>query len=103
MDVLFAGFDMLPFTCSHVAGKANVKTLGPLYLLGFMAYVSLFSGIELLILNRPERLLWFLCSVLLIQIALALYRRRVLPAPGTFSLVFAGEREPALRTLGLSH
>jgi hypothetical protein len=103
MDVLFAGFDTLPFTCSHVAGKANVKTLWPLYVLGFMAYVSLFSGIELLILNRPERMLWFLGSVVLIQVALEFYRRRVLPVPGTFSLVFAGEPEPAVRTLGLSH
>ncbi|HXJ94357.1 MAG TPA: hypothetical protein VMT20_16035 [Terriglobia bacterium] len=103
MDVLFAGFDTLPFTCSHVAGKANVKTLWPLYVLGFMAFVSAFSGIELLILNRPGRLLWFLGTVVLIQMGLEFYRRRVLPVRGTFSLVFAGEPEPAVRTLGLSH
>jgi hypothetical protein len=99
MDVLLAGFDALPFTCSYVAGKANVKTYWPLYVLGFMAYVGAFSGIELLILHRPTRLLWFLASVVLVQAGLEFYRRRVLPP--IFSLVFAGEPEPAVRTLGL--
>jgi hypothetical protein len=99
MDVLLAGFDALPFTCSYVAGKANVKTYWVLYVLGFMAYVSAFSGIELLILDRPARLLWFLGLVVLAQVGLDHYRRRVLP--GTFSLDFNGEAEPAVRTLGL--
>jgi hypothetical protein len=99
MDVMLAGFDSMPFTCSYVAGKANVKTYWVIYVLAFMAYVSAFSGIELLILDRPARLLWFLALVVAVQAGVDLYRRRTLP--GKMSLLFAGEAEPAVRTLGL--
>lgn len=99
MDVMLAGFDSFPFTCSYVAGKANVKTYWVIYVLAFMAYVSAFSGIELLILDRPERMLWFLAAVVMAQVGVEFYRRKVLP--GSFSLMFAGEPEPAVRTLGL--
>jgi hypothetical protein len=99
MDVLLAGFAKLPFTCSYVPGKANVKSLWALYLAGFVAYVSLFSAIAYLILEEPARILWLLVFAALCEACLYLYRRRL--DLEDFAIVFDERPAPVVQTLDL--
>ena len=99
MDALLVGLEKLPFTCSYVPGKANLKASWPLYLAGYLAYVSVFSGIEYLILQQPIRMACFLALAALIKLGIESYRRRLLA--GNFALLFDERPEPAVRTLEL--
>jgi len=93
MELLLAGFDKLPLTCSYVPGKANVKSLWSIYLLGFLAYVTLFAALERLVLADPARLVW--------AVAVAAAVRLGLRRPRPFTLVFDERPEPAVRTLDI--
>jgi hypothetical protein len=93
MELLLAGFEKLPFTCSYVPGKANLKSMWSVYLLAFLAYVALFSSFERLILADPPRLLWAVAAAVAVHLSL----RR----PQPFTLVFDERPEPAVRTLNI--
>lgn len=99
MELLMAGFAKVPFTCSYVPGKANIKSLWALYVVAFLVYVSLFSGIELLILEAPSRLIWLFAIAALGKAGVSYYRRRR-PAED-FVIVFDERPSPAVQTLNL--
>ncbi|HWQ54199.1 MAG TPA: hypothetical protein VN442_10980 [Bryobacteraceae bacterium] len=98
MEVLLAGFEKLPFTCSFVPGKANVRTLWPFYVIGYLGYVSLFSALELFLMRQPIRFLWFLAASAAVKTGIEVYRRLV---PQGFERVYDDQPEPAVRTLEL--
>jgi len=56
-DLLLMNFEKLPFTCSYVAGKANLKMSWPLYILAYLFYVAALSAVDALIMGWPA-LLW---------------------------------------------
>lgn len=99
MEALLAGFAKLPFTCSYVPGKANVKSLWALYVFAFVIYVSVFSGAELLILQEPSRIVWLFVFAAMCKACLYLYRRRI-PAED-LAIVFDERPAPAVQTLDL--
>ena len=98
VQILLANFDKFPFTCSYLPGKANLKVSWPIYLFGFTTYVSLFLTLEYWMLQRPVRFLWLACLVLLVEVALAVYRWRM---GHEVTLVFDEQPEPLVRTLNL--
>ncbi|MGE5646326.1 MAG: hypothetical protein ACM336_11100 [Acidobacteriota bacterium] len=99
MEVLLAGFAKLPFTCSYVPGKANIKALWPVYTLAFLAYVSSLSGFELWILREPSRMVWLFVFAAVCKAGVLFYRRRL--RPEDLLLVFDERPEPVVRTLDL--
>ena len=99
VDVLLAGFDKLPFTCSYLPGKANLKVSWPIYLFGFTTYLSAMVTLEYWMLQRPARFVWLAAVVVVVRGALAIYRWRVIGREVT--LVFDEQPEPLIRTLDL--
>ncbi len=99
VDVLLAGFEKFPFTCSYLPGKANLKVSWPLYLFGFTTYVSACLTLEYWMLQRPARFVWLVAVVVLVQAGLAIYRWRVVGRD--VALVFDEQPEPLVRTLNL--
>lgn len=99
IDLLLVGLEKLPFTCSYVPGKSNLKATWPLYLAGYLGYVSLFSAIEYLILEEPSRFILFVSAAAMAKVGIEMYRRHLLA--GEFALVYDERPEPAVRTLGL--
>ncbi len=98
VEVLLVGFEKFPFTCSYLPGKANLKVSWPLYLFGFTTYVSAFLTLEFWMLQRPVRFLWLGAVIVLVEVALAIYRWRV---GRDVALVFDEQPEPLVRTLNL--
>ncbi len=99
MDVLLVNFEKLPFTCSYLPGKANLKVSWPIYLFGFTTYLSATLTLEYWMLQRPIRFAWLIALAALVHLALAVYRRRVIGHEVT--LVFDEQPEPLIRTLNL--
>jgi hypothetical protein len=99
MHALMLNLDKLPFTCSYVPGKANLKASWPLYVIAYLAYVSAFSALEYFILQSPSRFPLFLAGAAAARLGMESWRRRMLA--GEFALVFDERPEPAVRTLGL--
>jgi hypothetical protein len=99
VDVLLAGFEKFPFTCSYLPGKANLKVSWPLYLFGFTTYISASVTLEYWMLQRPFRFVWLAAVAAAVQLALAIYRWRV--AGHEVALVFDDQPEPMIRTLNL--
>jgi len=99
VEVLLAGFEKFPFTCSYLPGKANLKVSWPLYLFGFTTYVSVFLTLEYWMIERPIRFAWLAAVVVLVQVALAIYRWRVVGRE--MALVYDEQPEPLVRTLNL--
>jgi len=99
VEVLLVSFDKLPFTCSYLPGKANLKVSWPIYLFGFTTYLSTMVTLEYWMLQRPARFVWLAALVVVVQGALAIYRWRVTGRDVT--LVFDEQPEPLVRTLDL--
>jgi hypothetical protein len=99
LEALLAGLEKVPFTCSYVPGKANLKTCWTFYVFGYVLYVSGLSWIDLRILQQP---LWFL-AVPPVAVAarwgIELYRRY--EREFGVSLVFDERPAPAVQTLEL--
>ncbi len=98
VDVLLANFEKFPFTCSYLPGKANLKVSWPLYLFGFTTYVSAVLALEYWMLQRPVRFVCLAGVVVLVRVALWIYRWRV---GHDVALVFDEQPEPLVRTLNL--
>jgi len=98
VDVLLANFEKFPFTCSYLPGKANLKVSWPIYLFSFTTYVSMCLTLEYWMLQRPARFLWLAAVIVVVHVALAIYRWRV---GHEVTLVFDEQPEPLVRTLNL--
>ena len=99
VEVLLVNFEKFPFTCSYLPGKANLKMSWPIYLFGFTTYVSVFLTLEHWMLQRPLRFAWLAAVVILVHLALFIYRWRVVGRD--VALVFDEQPEPLVRTLNL--
>jgi hypothetical protein len=99
VEVLLAGFEKFPFTCSYLPGKANLKVSWPLYLFGFTTFISATLTLEYWMLQRPARFAWLAAVAVLVHLALFIYRWRVVGHD--VALVFDEQPEPLVRTLNL--
>jgi hypothetical protein len=101
-ELLLLNFSKIPFTCSYLPGKANVRLLAFGYFLAFLTYAYYMASLEARLLGNPAKLLVF-CGVLLTGLAawnlgMALRRRATTES---FTLLFEDQPEPAVRTLDL--
>ena len=99
LDIQMAGLEKLPFTCSYVPGKANVKSMWMIYIMAYLVYVSGLSWVYLNVLRSPGHFLWFAVGAAVVKVAVARYRRS--NAEFDIELVFDERPEPAVHTLGL--
>lgn len=53
MELLLCTFRKIPFTCSHLPGKANLPLMGAIYWLVFALYAYLMASLEKWILHQP--------------------------------------------------
>ncbi len=99
MELLFFGFQKVPFTCAHFPGKFNLVYLSALYLFGFTFYSSYVASLEDWLLQRP---LWatlaFFAAAALVW-SLRLVQKRLGLETG---LEYEGDGDPAVRTLDLT-
>jgi len=99
LEAQLLSLEKVPFTCSYVPGKANLKSWWTIYVLGYLGYVALWSWLDLRILKSPGLMVWFLLGAIIARFAMERHRRRT-DAPKS-DLVFDERPEPAVRTLEL--
>jgi hypothetical protein len=58
-ELLLLRFSKMPFTCSYLPGKANLKALWAPYFFAFMTYAYTLSKLEFWLLQRPLRMAVF--------------------------------------------
>jgi hypothetical protein len=100
VEMLMFRFPKIPFTCSYLPGKANLRLYWAPYLFACLVYVSTVISLESWLLQQPDR---FLAFFLVTGGALLLFRayqdrwmtRR-------FEFIFEEEPEPAVRSLRLN-
>jgi hypothetical protein len=99
LEVMLVTMGKIPFTCSLVPGKANLKASWPLYIGGYLIFVGAFSALELWVVLDPWRVGLFALAALAARTGIGFYRRRLLA--GDFQLVYDERPEPAVCTLGI--
>ncbi len=97
LEAAFFSYRKMPFAGVYVPGKARLKTLWPLYLIGYTAYASIFTALGSLFLREPVYYLYFY-ALLLAGVLLGkwLQRRKYRGA----GFVFDEEPEQEMLTLG---
>ncbi len=100
MQVMFAGFRKIPFTCSYFPGKANLIGLGAFYIYGYIAYSSWMAGLEQWLLRHPAAAAGFFALVAAACAALSAWNKRGLRE--TPKLDYIDAPDPAVRTLDLA-
>ena len=97
-ELLLYRFHKMPFACSYVPGKANVKYLWPLYALALTAYAYWTARLELWLLAEPVR--WSIACALLVAClgaCIGSRRRRRASTP----LTYEEEVEEEVQVLGV--
>jgi hypothetical protein len=91
--------EKLPFTCSYVAGKTDLKASWPLFVGGYVAYVAAFSYLELRLQANARWWVAFAVLAVLVKMGVEWFRRR---EADEFALIYDERAEPAVRTLDLA-
>lgn len=98
-ELLLYRFHKMPFACSYVPDKANLKYLWPVYALALTAYAWWTARLELWLLAEPVR--WSIaCAVLVAGLGVGIALRRRTPASST-PLTYEEEVEEAVQVLGV--
>jgi hypothetical protein len=91
----------VPFTCSYLPGKANLKLYWFPYVGSFLVYAYGMASIERMMLEYPARFVIFYTAAFAVLCYLT-FRRRHLPLSER-TVIFEEQPEPAVRALNLSH
>jgi hypothetical protein len=78
IQILVLRLDKIPFTCTYLPGKANLKMWWWVYLFGFMTYAYTMAGLERRWLQNPGSFIPFAGVCLALLAAAGLYRRRLI-------------------------
>lgn len=100
IELLLLNFHKIPFTCSYLAGKANITTRWFVYWLGFAIYAYTMASVEAWALQNGIRITAFYFLGVALVAAAFYYRDRMLDEE--FNLVFEDEPDPVVRKLNLS-
>jgi hypothetical protein len=101
VEILLFKFQKVPFTCSYLPGKANLKLYWFPYVASFSFYTYGMTAIERRMLESPPRFAVFYGVALAVLLYLRL-KRGQLPTSQR-AVIFEEQPEPAVRTLDLSH
>jgi len=101
VEILLLKFQKVPFTCSYLPGKANLKLYWFPYVASFAVYTYGMASVERMMLEYPARFVVFYTAVFALLCYMIL-RRRQLPLSER-TVIFEEQPEPAVRTLNLSH
>jgi hypothetical protein len=93
-EVLVVRLCKIPFTCTYLPGRSEVKTLWPFYFTAFTTFTYSMAGLELEMLRRPGMLASFVAIVTGAALVTRLLRWRWLA--GEPGLRFAEEEHGAL-------
>lgn len=96
-ELLLLRFHKVPFTCSYLPGKANIKLYWFPYVMAFVTYAYGMVSLERWMWGNPVRFALFLGVVLVLCAAF----RACVRSP--MVLKYEESPEPAVRTLNLSH
>ena len=97
-ELLLCRFQKVPFACSYVPGRANVKLLWPLYALALTAYASWTARLELWLLARP---VWWgiACGAMLACLIVIVRSRRTFTSSSP--LTYEEAVDPTVQVLGV--
>ncbi len=96
-EALLFRFEKIPFTCSYLPGKANLKLLWPVYLMAYTTYAYTMSAVECRLLTHPGLFVIFVVVGAAVLLVLARYGKRQFGPE--FRFLFDDQPEPAVRTL----
>lgn len=98
VELMLLGFHKVPFTCSYLPGKGNLRLVWPVYLLVFALLTWLVAAVELLVIRQGSGQLAVIGILAAILVVASLLRVR---ASARAPLVFDEEPEPAAQALTL--
>jgi hypothetical protein len=78
IQVLVLRLDKIPFTCTYLPGKANLKMWWWLYLFGFITYAYTMAGLERRWLQNPRAFLAFVGTCVAVLVSASIYRRHLI-------------------------
>ncbi len=97
IKLLLFRFAKLPFACSYIPGKANIKALWLPYLIGFALYSFGTTALELWMLQDIKTYIAFVLIAGMVIISLSIYRSSFLK--GINAIQFEEEPEEAVNVL----
>jgi hypothetical protein len=99
-EVLISRLDKMPFTCTYLPGKANLKVWWWVYLFGFTNYAYTMTELEQKLFLKPQRFIPFFACTLAILLCAAAYRNRLVGR--LQALRYEAEPAPAAEPLVLT-
>lgn len=100
IEILLSKFLKIPFTCSYLPGRANLKGLWFPYLLFFVTYAHAMARLEAWLLGNPLYFSMFYAFAIPALFAAVVYRNRLWNSGQAF--VYVESAQPAVRTLNLN-
>jgi hypothetical protein len=97
IKLLLLRFEKLPFACTYIPGKANIKAFWLPYLLSFAMYSFETTALELRLLQNVYTYIAFVCIAVAVIIGLSIYRSAFLK--GNNAIRFEEEPENAVNVL----
>jgi hypothetical protein len=100
VEIMFFGFQKIPFTCAYFPGKINLVFLGVLYVFGFSLYSGAMASLESRLVKVPIAAAAFFFAATCAALLLSRWQDRRTDAEG--ALEYQDDGDPAVRTLGLT-
>ncbi len=100
IEILLFKFPKIPFTCSYLPGRANLKGLWFPYFLFFVTYAYAMAKLEAWLFDKPLYFILFNAFAIPALIAAVMYRNDLWNSNP--AIVYLETAEPAVRTLKLS-
>lgn len=97
-EILFSNLKKIPFTCTFVPGKTDIKNYWPIYLFSFIGYLYTFRTLEYLMIKNNFLFLLFSIFSILSIVALSNHRRY----SENFNFIYEDEPEPSIVSLNLN-
>jgi hypothetical protein len=77
MEVLLFRLDKIPFTCTYLPGRANLKVMLLPYVIAFTTYAYTMTSLELRLMRRPTLFVAFVIAAVLALVAVSNRRHRL--------------------------
>jgi len=99
IEILLFKFPKIPFTCSYLPGRANLKGLWFPYFLFFVTYAHAMAELEAWLFGNPLYFILFYAVAIPALLVAVMYRNRLWNSD--LAIVYLETAEPTVRTLRL--